>query len=442
MDKRLNYKIFWSWDHSTNWVLNQTGAQNCGVANPYTKPSETFVRDYKRVVDWCKAHGMDAVGIVGLLRDRHGGVDAVRKLCTYANERGVRIYMIAGLYAYGGIYYEGTSKWSLDNFLRDNPDCMGQDADGKPLWMEHKSPIGVKTEPQGCPSNPKLNQFVLDSLEWVFHEIPELGGIQMESGDYGTCKCPRCQERRAQRDANELMSVVDMLNIYPQAANAVWSQSPDAWVICETYHHFLDKACKMFYDSEPSADLQNLLAMPEKTFFQWWCDARLDSGQWSSQDHLPASLTKFRHIMRAHSGTQWLSGRHRLCIDRIRRQCKLSYESGLQGVSMFGESSPFNANDEFNYLAFQYFADAPFATVDNFVTDVMTPLLGSKEYADLYLNLWKYPYHPNSIPAQVTKIGKIIGEFAGKDYEVMRRWQWLATFLNSFYWEWRATQEG
>ena len=59
---------------------------------------------------------------------------------------------------------------------------MGQDADGKPLWMEHKSPIGVKTEPQGCPSNPKLNQFVLDSLEWVFHEIPELGGIQMESG--------------------------------------------------------------------------------------------------------------------------------------------------------------------------------------------------------------------------------------------------------------------
>ena len=441
MDKKLKYRVFWTWDHSTNWVMNQLGTQNCGVANVYTKAPETFVKDYKRAVDWCHENGMDAVGIVGLLRDRHGGIDAVRRLCEYANDHDVRIYMIAGLYSYGGIYYEGDSKWCLDNFFKENPDCIGVDENGKQLWYDRQSPWGFKPDPQGCPTNPKLNQFVLDSLSWVFKEIPELGGIQMESGDCGTCKCPRCRERRANRDANEAMSVADMANIYPQAADAVWSQSPDAWVICETYHHFLDKACSFFYDPNPSADLQKLLDMPEKTFFQWKCDVRLDSGQWSENDRLPASLAKFRHIMRSHTATQWWGGRHKLCIDRVRRQCRLSFESGLQGVSMFGEGSPFNANDEFNYLALQYFADAPFASVDNFVTDVMAPRLGGKECAEMYLNFGRFPDFPKNIPWGVTEIGKLLGKFTMKDYDIIRRWEWLASFLNSFYWEWRSTKE-
>ena len=91
MTKGIPNRIFWTWDHSTNWCTNTPGAQNCGVSNEYYKNPEIFVKDYCRAVDWCAANGFNSIGIVGLLRDRHGGVEAARKVCEYGREKGVPI---------------------------------------------------------------------------------------------------------------------------------------------------------------------------------------------------------------------------------------------------------------------------------------------------------------------------------------------------------------
>ena len=180
--------------------------------------------------------------------------------------------------------------------------------------------------------------------------------------------------------------------------------------------------------------------MPEKTFFQWWCDDRIYSGQWSEHDRIPESLTKFRHIMRAHFGTQWsATGCHRLSINNIRMQCRRSYESGIQGVSMFGENSPFNTNDEFNYLAFQYFTNNPDATSNQFIADVMAPRLGCIEYAKQYLTYEPLSGQLEKIPEAIIQIGKISADL--KNYEILRRWQWFAAYLNRLYIEWRADTE-
>jgi hypothetical protein len=440
---KLTYKLFWTWDHSTNWVLNVPGTQNSGVGNAYTKNPEIFVRDYKCAVNWCAANGVDAIGIVGLLRDRHGGVKSAKDICAYARGHGVRIYLIAGLYAYGGIYYEGDSPWSLDKFLADNPDCMGRTRSGEPLFWEFAGSGGFKRQPHGCSSNPKLNAFVLDSLDWIFKEIPELGGIQMESGDTGVCMCKKCFERRGEisdgaKNTFIPTSFADMAKIYPKAADAVWSRSSDAWVICETYHHFLDKPCDAFFNADnPLPVLQELLQMPEKTFFQWKCDECLEKGTWDGSDKLPEPMQKFRHVMRAHSGTQWRGGRHTLAIDKIRRQCLLSFESGLQGVSIFGEGAPFHANVEFNYLAMQYFADAPTASVRDFAETVMAPRLGGLGNAEKYLEFAALNLEPKKIPSAMLEIAKILPDL--KDYDAIRRWTWISSFLNSFYWASRQT---
>ena len=97
MKDYIPHRFFWSWDHSTNWCLHTLGAQNCGVANAYAKPSESFFEDYKRVVDFCSEHKIGAVGIAGLLRDKHGGAEGARRLCDYANGKGVKIYLFAPL---------------------------------------------------------------------------------------------------------------------------------------------------------------------------------------------------------------------------------------------------------------------------------------------------------------------------------------------------------
>jgi len=324
-------RFFWTWDHSTNWCLHAYGAQNSGVANVYAKAPEMFEKDYMRCVDFCAENGINAIGIVGLLRDKHGGVDSVRRLCSYANDRNVRIYIIAGLYAYGGIYYEGDHKYSLNRFFEKNPDAIGVDIDGNPLIIQFKGRHGYNKEPQGCASHPHLHEFILESLDWLFREIPELGGIQMESGDSGVCQCAACRERRGEYVRS--ISVADMAGIYPAATDVILRRKPDALIICETYHHFLDEACKFFRSPNPSDDLKKLYAMPQSVFWQWKCDAALRDSTWTEQDRMIPELQKFNHVMRAHSGTQWRGGRASFAVDKIRRQCLLSYESGLTGVS-------------------------------------------------------------------------------------------------------------
>ena len=427
----MDYKLFWTWDHSTNWCLNVRGAQNCGVGNLYTKEPEFFTLDYKRAIDWCAANGMSAIGAVGLLRDAHGGIDAAREVCGYARERGVRFYLIAGLFSYGGVYFEGDSPWTLERFFATHPDAVGRKPDGSPQIRHMPDRWGGRDIVSGCPSSPELNQYVLDSLDWVFKTIPELGGIQMEIGDVGICHCPRCRARRAagdEADDSTDVSVPDMARIYADAADAIRGRSPDAWIICETYHHFLDKDCDFFRDPAPGPELRRLFAQPETLFWQWKCDRQLARGDWHGEP-LPESLRKFRHVMRAHSGTQWWGGRHTLQVEKIRRQCFLSHKSGLQGVSIFGEGSPFHTNAEFNYLALVYFADRPEATLADFARDVMAEKLGGELQAEKYLEYGVLDREPEKIPAAVREIARI--QQGMTDYDVLRRWQYLASFLNA-----------
>jgi len=138
--------------------------------------------------------------------------------------------------------------------------------------------------------------------------------------------------------------------------------------------------------------------------------------------------------MRAHSGTQWKNGRGALSLDLIRKQCNLSASSGIQGVSLFGEISPYAANAEFNYRALEYFADTPDATVPDFARDVMSPLLGGETFAEQYLAF--APLETKSAeakPAVDAIISRILP--AVRDAEARRRWLWLAARLDSFRWD-------
>ena len=139
--------------------------------------------------------------------------------------------------------------------------------------------------------------------------------------------------------------------------------------------------------------------------------------------------------MRAHSGTQWWGGRHTLAVELIRKQCLLSYKSGIQGVSLFGEGSVYHTNVEMNYLALEYFSDHPENSLADFAEDVMSPLLGGKLRAEKYLEFGVLNKTPEKIPAAAAEIAKIMQGIT--DYDVIRRWEYLASFLNSFYWEFR-----
>src|SRR5262245_37618850 len=96
----IQTRIFWTWDHSTEWALHMPGAQNFGASSGYMRymgfpkvrfagnqRAEMFLRDYGHLLEWCSRHGVDAVVIWGLLRDAHGGVETAKRLCDLAAKR-------------------------------------------------------------------------------------------------------------------------------------------------------------------------------------------------------------------------------------------------------------------------------------------------------------------------------------------------------------------
>ena len=64
----IKTRMFWTWDHSTEWALNRPGAHSVGSCNEYGRTKEAFVEDYSALLRWCGRHNIDAVVVWDLDR--------------------------------------------------------------------------------------------------------------------------------------------------------------------------------------------------------------------------------------------------------------------------------------------------------------------------------------------------------------------------------------
>src|SRR6185436_18293812 len=104
--------------------------QNEGCYNNYLKRPETFVEDYRRLTDLAAGLGIKGIVIWGFLRDSHDGVEAGKRVASYAASKNVAIMPGFGTTWYGGAYYQGAHKYCLTNFLREHPDARMLGPDG------------------------------------------------------------------------------------------------------------------------------------------------------------------------------------------------------------------------------------------------------------------------------------------------------------------------
>ena len=426
--------MFWTWDHSTEWVLNRPGAQTMGALNPYTRHPETFVEDYTRLLRWCGRHGVDAVVVWGLLRDSHGGIEAARRLCDVARQQGVRLLCGVGLNAYGGVFYEGDSPYSLERHLERHPELCAVDEAGNKVV--HGSGVsGRRREHNACPSLAGNQDFAVESLRWLFQTLP-LGGVQVETGDTGVCRCKRCETRR--RHPVSRFSWEDMALMYPLAASAIRSVAPDAWIVCETYSHPEPhpepEKPPNFGDGKPPWADECLREFPRLVFVQWVCDKFVkpkSSMLWTRAGTVSAEGGR-RHVMRAHFGTYWGGGyRGELAIDWLAEMVQRSIDHGFDAISIIGEVSPQQAGAELNYLALANYGSTsnPRAELEVFLRDVASPLLGGLGRARDFLRYARLSQDPKQIPAALRAIHALCGRLA---LEPAQRWVWLANYLGSF----------
>jgi hypothetical protein len=412
----LPYRLLWTWDHSTNWYLEQVGLQEIGAMNYYAKPEEGFLADYCRLVDFMSLHRIGGVTIYGFLRDNHGGVEAAQALCRYANERGVRILPGVGINAYGGIYWEGSHRYNLTTWLRQHPELQairGQPVafhipDFPKLWFPE-----THYSDTACPSKPENARYHEEAIRWLA-ETFEIGGINFETGDYGVCHCADCAARRT---ADETWSLRDIALLYPRLFEAARQSRPDLWLVSEAY-----------WDNILNLDaLAPLAGLPEDAIYQF-C---INRSYWPK---LKANLTREyvsrlprpKNVVRTHMGTQWNHERYELVASRFAEMMLLLQATGMQGATIFSEVGAFSVVNEINYLAFARFGYQADLTWEKFVADDLGPLLGGAEAATRYLELLVVSTDAPALTRATAEARDIAAAQSGEAY---RRWVWLQNRL-------------
>lgn len=410
----LPYRTLWTWDHSTNWHLDQIGMQEIGAMNVYAKRADGFLADYCRLVDFMSDQRIGAVVVYGLLRDDHGGVEAADQLCRYASERGVRIIAGIGVNAYGGVYWEGDHPYNLATWLRRNPHLAAQLA--RPVGFEIAD-YGHLPFPRNdyamtaCPSRPENAAFNEEAVAWLTETLP-IGGINFETGDYGVCECDDCRRRRT---ADSSWSLADMAKLYPRLFEAARSRRDDLWLYCEVYwDNILDLQAQ-----------RPLAALPDDPIYQY-C---INRSYWPRvQRELDpahvAAMPHTRNVLRTHMGTQWNQERYAFIGQDFAAMATLAHASGLQGVTIFGEVSEYSVPNELNYLAFARFSENPNLSWDGFLADEVAPRLGGLAAASWFLEVIS-----RLDTADVRQLQRWRDEARdignGHPGEAARRWLWL-----------------
>ncbi|MBB5753410.1 hypothetical protein [Prosthecomicrobium pneumaticum] len=426
----LAHRAWWTWDHSTNWELSQIGHQEIGVFNPYGKPPEGFLADYKRAVDFASRNRIAAIIIYGFLRDSHGGIEAAQELCRYARERGVRIMPGIAIGAYGGVYWEGDHRFNLASWLHANPAFAATLEKGIGFQIQDLDfPLSFPRSDytlSACPSRPETMDWMTDAVAWLA-ETFAIGGINIESGDYGVCGCARCNARRAAREDGsrragdaESWSHADMADNFPRLFEAASARRDDLWLYCELqWDNLLDPAAH-----------EALAAMPSGGIYQhtvnrsYWAKLREGLSR-ADVERLPTQP----NILRCQFASQWNGDRR---TERYAFNAKAFADMattgaalGMKGLTVWGEASPYHATVELGYRAFARFSYDPSLTWDAFMAEDAAPMLGGTAEAERFVAVAEELDANVELPAERLKTLSAMAHEAGagaREDAVARRW--------------------
>ena len=458
----LPYRTLWTWDHSTNWELSQIGHQETGVFNPYGKPPEGFLADYRRLVDFASEQRIAAVVIYGFLRDAHGGVESARELCDYGEERGVRIVPGIAIGAYGGVYWEGEHRYNLATFLRANPELASDLERGVGFQIADLDfPLSFPRSDYtraACPSQPRTLEWMGEAVAWLASTFA-IGGVNVESGDYGVCGCDRCVARRGERDdaarrsgeGGESWSHADMADAFPAIAAAAAGARDDLWIYSELqWDNMLDPSAHALGQAgragaqQPGgagrAGAQQLggagraaaSARPAGAIYQhtlnrsYW---RMLRERLTADD--VAALPTAPNVLRAQFACQWngdrRTERYALNAPDFVELAGFAHRVGLRGLTIWGEVSPFHVTAELGYRAFARAAWDGDLTWERFLDEEAAPLLGDRAHADAFVAIaGELDRSPRLEPARLASLrGACDAAARGLAGEPERRWRWL-----------------
>ena len=454
--------LFWTWDHSTNWTLDDPGFPNEGCYNRYTKKPGTFLKDYMSLIDFCSGLGISGIIIYGFLRDSHGGIGYSKQIADHGSSKGVKILPGVGTTWYGGPYYEGSHYYNMESFLKNNPDLIIKDEKGAPL--QYAGTHGL------CPSNHRCREWIREGIKWLFDEF-SIDGINLENGDFVVCYCPECREHKEKWPAGDPDFFRHQALGYEEPLKTlaeIKELRKDILITWATYTGFLPGM------GEPMNQIRQMDGL------HLYCDrpaifdklGSLEVAQWTISHMInkqPLPLLDFldegippkvycnenwpvnlrppsqRSIGFMHQGSQWSgASRYDQVISSIKEACLRSYDSGLKGLVIHGEVSPQHIPAALNYLAFSHFTHWPQDSLREFGRKTLGQIFEDEKEGELYAQILAFWDSKKLEESHISTVNNIwnrlekyfrIGssEETDTNYRRSRFWYWLRKMVNNIH---------
>lgn len=391
----LPNSYYWTWDHSTNWVFDDPGVLNLGCHNRYMKRPETYIEDYRRLIDHTAATGVKGLIIWGFLRDDHGGVESAKRVADYAASKGVAIMPGVGTTHYGGMYYEGNHPFNIETFLAKHPQAAMIGEDGKP----HGGGL--------CPSHPGFLEWLHDGMQWLFKEFA-IGGVNLENGDFLVCHCKLCQEHKNSWPASDPDFFRLQAISYDGAMRALGPKIlREKIVTYATYKGYQPGKAQagkaLGFDQFMECDRPAMLdRLPADAIAQWTLSSMLGVKVLTTADCLddgkpagtrqpgywPAGRAPApRNTGFIHQASQWDTSRYDHIVGMIKQTCYGAYASGMEGASIHGEVSSRIIPYGLNYLAFSHFIHWPEDTLRRFGRRTLGRVLRSEDHGESFVEI-------------------------------------------------------
>ncbi len=350
---RFKYRWFWNWDHRMDWGGPGRVGTVMGGGGTFSKEPQAFLIDFKRCVDYMADHKFNGLIIWGFIRDTHGGIAASQELCRYASQRGVRILPGVGTSDYGGYYFEGNHLYNADTWLAKHPELRSIKKDGSP-------------RNSACPSKPENKQWLDEGAKWLFDTF-EIGGVNLEMGDFYVCYCDDCKKARAAIQSKEPDYYKDMAISHMVTFETMRRIAPKAWLSYATYTGYTAAMMKT-----PPKFLDMI---PQDAICQWTLTHM--ARKWPA-DVRPMAKHNLGYLHWCNTSTHTQDDFY---LADVRDICREAASVGFEGLDTYGELSPEQPNVELFYLAWEAFLWNPQMSIDEFVEERLAPLWGGREPA-------------------------------------------------------------
>jgi len=304
-------KIWWTWNLRMRWAYG------------FCSDADSFLANYTRAVDAASHYGVVGIVLWGFLRDSHGGTDAARRLCEYARSKNVAIIPGVGIDAFGGVYCSGDSEYALDRYLAAHPESQAVTETGAPL-KKRWPPADPAEHFVACPSDESLLPFYTKSIDWLLDTF-DVGGVQLEQGDQGFCRCARCragtQTLGLKCDKSNLERMAARL---PGLARHILEKRPGATIIVENYSGLRPE--------EVQVVAPFLAGFPEEVYHSWQAYDAPRKFFIIEASHAPT-----RHGCLAVRANNDFMGGELDDRENIRKAIALGKSAGLDMTTIYGE---------------------------------------------------------------------------------------------------------